>query len=103
MPSYVVTLDVMQQETLHDRDLVSELERLHGHRVTLHTWLVDVRQNHSDLEKHLSRYLKTGDKVRAEALRLNHRVNMETGYTAEWIRRHPPLPSNCKSKGTSGE
>ena len=92
MPSFIVTYDLVKEESSADyKPLIDDLKARGGQKYQLSSWLVNVDATAAAVYDHYNKMIDNNDKLMVLELTRNHKQGGNFQGTSDWILRNPPI------------
>lgn len=92
MPPFIVTYDLVKEETSEDyKPLIKDLKDRGAHRYQFSSWLVNLNNTADEVHAHYRALLDSNDKLMVSELTRNHAQDLNFKGTNQWIKDNPPV------------
>lgn len=92
MPPFIVTYDLVKEETSDDyKPLLGDLRQRGAHRYQDSCWLVALNNTADEVYTHYRGFLDENDKLFVSELTRNHKQGLNYKGTTDWIGNNPPV------------
>ena len=91
MPPFLVTYDLVKEETSEDyKPLIDDLKERGAHRYQASCWLVNLNNTADEVFDHYKAFLDSNDKLLVSELTWNNKQERNFKGTNDWIKNNPP-------------
>lgn len=92
MPPYIITYDLVKEESSEDyKPLIRDLRDRGAHRYQASCWMVNLNNTAKEVFDHYKSLLDENDKLMVSELTNNHSQSRNFKGTSDWIRQNPPV------------